>query len=42
MTRPIGFREGYCIARRADLGPFSSAFVALVWVLRGDEISVDQ
>ena len=42
MQREIGFMEGYRIARRASLGPFSSAFVALVWVLRGDKITVKE
>jgi hypothetical protein len=42
MSREITFKEGYHIARRAELGPFSSAFVALVWVLRGDKIQIDE
>lgn len=38
MEREIEFKEGYRMVR-CWLGPFSSAFVALVWVLRGDKIS---
>jgi hypothetical protein len=42
MYREIGFMEFYRLARRAKLNPFSSTFVALVWVLRRDKILVDE
>lgn len=39
MRRKITFTEGYKMLRSVEVGPVSSAFVAFVWVLRGDEIT---
>lgn len=37
--RPIGFKEGYDMLRKAGCDWFSCVFMATVWVLRGDLIS---
>ena len=41
MYREIGFREGYRMMREVGAGRLSSVFMAFVWVLRGDKISID-
>lgn len=35
----IGFIEGYKLMRKVGADYISSAFMAFVWVLRGDKIS---
>jgi hypothetical protein len=40
IEREIEFMEGYRIARRAGAGWLSSVFIAFVWCLRGDKITV--
>lgn len=42
MKRPIGLREGYQLLRMAECGVFTSAVMALIWVLRGAEIDWDE
>lgn len=42
MKRPIGFREGYGMMRSVGADLLSSVFMAFVWVLRGDEITVKE
>jgi hypothetical protein len=42
MKRPIGFREGYSMMRSVGADWLSSVFMAFVWVLRGDEITVEE
>ena len=42
MYREIGFMEGYRMMRRVKADWLSSVFMAFVWVLRGDEILVDE
>ncbi len=42
MQREIGFMEGYRMMRSVDADWLSSVFMAFVWVLRGDKITVDE
>ena len=42
MYRKIGYMEGYRIMRAVGADRFSSAFMAFVWVLRGDKIQVNE
>ena len=42
MQREITFTESYKLARRAKLNPVAAAIMAMVWVLRGDKITVDE
>lgn len=38
MKREIGFKEGYRLLRKVDCDIFTSAFLAIVWKIRGDMI----
>lgn len=38
MKRKIEFMEGYRMMRAVGADRFSSVFMAVVWVLRGDKI----
>jgi hypothetical protein len=42
MQREIGFREGYRMMRSVGADQLSSVFMAFVWVLRGDKITVNE
>ncbi len=42
MRREIGFQEGYRMMRSVGADWLSSVFMAFVWVLRGDEIIVEE
>lgn len=42
MTREIGYMEGYRALRSVGADWLSSVFVAFVWVLRGDQITVEE
>ena len=42
MEREIEFMEGYRMMRTVGADWLSSVFMAVVWVLRGDKISVDK
>jgi hypothetical protein len=42
MTREIGFMEGYRMMRSVDADWLSSVFMAVVWVVRGDKITVQE
>jgi len=42
MTREIGFMEGYRMMRSVDADWLSSVFMACVWVVRGDKITVQE
>jgi hypothetical protein len=42
MTREIGFVEGYRMMRFVGADWLSSVFMAFVWVLRGDKITVQE
>jgi hypothetical protein len=42
MQREIGFMEGYRMMRSVQADWLSSVFMAFVWVLRGDKISVKE
>lgn len=42
MTREISFIEGYHMMRSVDADWLSSVFMAFVWVVRGDKITVQE
>jgi hypothetical protein len=42
MQREIGFMEGYRMMRSVKADWLSSVFMAFVWVLRGDKITVQE
>lgn len=41
MQREISFTEGYQMMRKVEADWLSSVFMAFVWVLRGDKITVE-
>ena len=42
MQRAITFTEGYRMLRTVGVDFVSSVFMAFVWVLRGDKITVEE
>ena len=42
MEREIEFMEGYRMMRAIGADWMGSVFMAVIWVLRGDRISVDK
>ena len=42
MQREIGFMEGYRMMRLVRADWLSSVFMAFVWVVRGDKITVQE
>jgi hypothetical protein len=42
MYREIGYMEGYRMMRAVGADWLSSVFMAFVWVLRGDQITVEE
>ncbi len=42
MQREIGFMEGYRMMRQVRADWLSSVFMAFVWALRGDKITVQE
>lgn len=42
MQREIGYMEGYRMMRAVDADWLSSVFMAFVWCVRGDKITVEE
>ena len=42
MQRQIGFMEGYRMMRSEGADWMSSVFMAFVWLVRGDKITVQE